>query len=72
MKLPSVLKVSPAGAVPCTLQLEPTGMLSLPATLLASVCPACTAKASGCGAGLTTTSTLAVSQLAGEATSQMR
>ena len=46
-------------------------MLSLLATVLVSVCPAGTEYASFCGAGLTTTVTLAVSQLAGAAASQI-
>ncbi len=61
----------PSGAVPCTLYSAPGGTLSLPATLADSVCPTCTAKASGCGDGLTTTVTLAVSQLLAAAASQI-
>jgi len=66
-----VLKLKPAGGVPGRLQLEPAGMLSLPATLLFTDCPACTLKASACGAGLTTMLTLAVAQLLEAATSQI-
>ncbi len=72
MKLPSVLNTRPAGVVPCTLQLEPAGRLSLPATVFDSVCPAATLKASACGTGLTTTATVAVAQLLGAAASQTR
>ncbi|MNV08993.1 hypothetical protein D3C71_994750 [compost metagenome] len=70
MNAPSGLKVMPVGAVPCRVNTAPVGVLSLVATVLARVCPACTAKASFCGAGVTTTVTRAVSQLAGAAASQ--
>ncbi|MNT55583.1 hypothetical protein D3C72_1928270 [compost metagenome] len=57
--------------MPCTAQLAPAGMPSLLATLLLSVCPACTENASSCGEGLTMTVMLAVSQLVGAAASQI-
>ncbi|MNV56102.1 hypothetical protein D3C71_1483710 [compost metagenome] len=57
--------------VPCTLYSAATGMLSLLATLLLRVWPTGTENASFWGAGLTTTVTLAVSQLAGAAASQI-
>ena len=57
--------------MPCTAQVDPAGMLSLLATLLLSVCPACTENASFCGVGLTITVTLAVAQLPGAAASQI-
>ncbi|MNV13898.1 hypothetical protein D3C71_1045620 [compost metagenome] len=56
--------------MPCTVQIDPAGMLSLPATLaLLIVPPACTAKASFCGIGVTTKRIAAVAQLVGEAAS---
>ncbi len=70
MKLPSVLNTRPGGGAPCTLKLAPAGRLSLPATVLDSTWPACTLKASACGAGLTTTLTVAVAQLLEAAASQ--